>query len=76
MDTTAFINSGAIRTPVLSGDITMADLFQVLPFENSIDLLELKGSTIRQILEISAGLLSHEEDNTNGAFIQVSGKHG
>ena len=69
------INSGGMRSSTLGKSITMADLLEVFPFENSIDIMELKGSTIRQILEKSAGLLSTEEQNTHGGFIQVSGTY-
>jgi len=70
----AMINSGAIRTNTLGGNITTADLLEVFPFENSIDIVELRGSTIRQILKRSAGLLPKtEEDDPHGGFIQVSG---
>ena len=69
------INSGGMRSSTLGKNITMADLLEVFPFENSIDIMKLNGSTIRQILEKSAGLLSTEEQNTHGGFIQVSGTY-
>ena len=68
------INSGGIRSGLSSGNITLADLLEIFPFENSIDMLELRGSTIRQILKRSAGLLiTEEEEDPPGGFIQVSG---
>ena len=70
----AMINSGGMRAKSLGNDITMEDLLNVFPYENSIDVMELKGGTIRKVLEKSAKLLSPEKPNTGGGFIQVSGK--
>ena len=72
--TIAMINSGGMRAKSLGNDITMEDLLNVFPYENSIDVMELKGGTIRKVLEKSAKLLSPEKPNTGGGFIQVSGK--
>ena len=69
------INSGAIRAKSLGDEITMTDILEVFPFGNSIDNLDLKGSTIRDVLEKSAELLSTEVKYTGGGFIQVSGNN-
>ena len=69
--------SGSIRANELDGTITLADVLEVFPFENSIDYLELKGSTLRTVLERSAEILSPDPDEeiTEGHFMQVSGKY-
>ena len=72
--TIAMINSGGMRAKSLGNDITMEDLLNVFPYENSIDVMELKGGAIRKVMEKSAKLLSPEKPNTGGGFIQVSGK--
>ena len=72
--TIAMINSGGMRAKSLGNDITMEDLLNVFPYENSIDVMELRGGTIRKVMEKSAKLLSPEKPNTGGGFIQVSGK--
>ena len=76
INTIAMTNSGAIRVNELNGAITLADVLEVFPFENSIDYLELKGSTLRTVLERSAEILSPDldEEITEGHFMQVSGK--
>jgi len=71
--TIAMINSGGMRAKSLGNDITMEDLLNVFPYENSIDVMELRGGTIRKVMEKSAKLLSPEKPNTGGGFIQVSG---
>ena len=45
---------------------------EMLPFGNSIDLLQLKGKTIRNIIGKSAAGIGTSEDHK--AFLQVSGK--
>ena len=67
------INSGGIRSGIY-GNITLADVLAIFPYENSIDILEFRGSTIRQILKTSAGMLTIEEQmRPPGGFLQVSG---
>ena len=69
----AIMNSGGIKTKILKDTISMEDLLKILPYKNTIDVLELKGSTIRKVLEKSAILLSSEKEDF-GNFLQVSGK--
>ena len=49
-------------------------MLTVLPFQNNIELLEVKGVTLRKVLEKSVGLLSVDGENDGGGFLQVSGK--
>ena len=69
----AIMNSGGIKTKILKDTISMEDLLKILPYKNTIDVLELKGSTIRKVLEKSPILLSSEKEDF-GNFLQVSGK--
>ena len=67
-------NSGSIRSDILSGKITGADLLQIDPFENYVEFLEIKGSILRTEFEKSAKLLTPENElDPDGAFLQVSG---
>ncbi|XP_071870850.1 apyrase [Bombus fervidus] len=52
-------NPGGIRAPIdsIGQDITFADLIMAQPFENTWDILELKGSCILQILEMEEDIL-------------------
>ncbi len=50
----AFINSGSIQGNVNEGEFTNGDLFSILPFGNKIVTMNLKGSDIIELLEISA----------------------
>ena len=69
----AIMNSGGIKSKILEDTLSMEDLLKILPYKNTIDVLELKGSTIRKVLEKSTLLLSSEKEDL-GSFLQVSGK--
>ena len=69
----AIMNSGGIKSKILEDTLSMEDLLKILPYKNTIDVLELKGSTIRKVLEKSTLLLSSEREDL-GSFSQVSGK--
>lgn len=65
----ALINSGSIRDSVDPGVITLREIYQVLPFDNSIIGLRIKGRQLRQALE--HGLTGYPQPW--GGFPQVSG---
>ena len=69
----AIMNSGGIKSKILEDTLSMEDLLKILPYKNTIDVLELKGSTIRKVLEKSTLLLSSKKEDL-GSFLQVSGK--
>jgi 2',3'-cyclic-nucleotide 2'-phosphodiesterase (5'-nucleotidase family) len=46
----AFINMGGVRTGVEAGEVTYADLFQVLPFENEVYIITMRGDVLRSYL--------------------------
>jgi len=50
----ALINSGAIQDELPGGDVTLKDLMQALPFDNSITMIEVTGSKLIEF--IAAGL--------------------
>ncbi len=52
----AIINSGGIRDMMPAGDISIATIMKVLPFDNSISTMELKGEDISAMFNfIAAG---------------------
>jgi 5'-nucleotidase / UDP-sugar diphosphatase len=65
----AFINGGGVRASMGQGPATMGAILVVLPFQNTIATLKLKGSDLRAALEHG---LSQVEDLA-GRFPQVSG---
>lgn len=51
----AVINSGGVRTSIAAGDVTYADIFQVLPFENEVYIVTLSGAQLREYLNTNSG---------------------
>jgi len=64
----ALHNGGGIRAAIDAGDITLADILQVLPFGNEVATVELTGAQLREILARSIA-----EPRPHGGFLQVSG---
>jgi len=44
------LNQGGIRAPILKGNITARTAYQVMPFENSIIVVEMKGVHIKKLV--------------------------
>ncbi|XP_037098402.1 5'-nucleotidase [Syngnathus acus] len=69
------LNSGSIRTAIderyKNGSITMEEILTVLPFQQSVDLIQIKGSTMKNAFEHSV----HRYGGMHGEFLQVSGIH-
>ena len=49
----AFQNGGGIRADLPAGDITLEKLYTLLPFDNQMVVMDLKGSQILELLEKS-----------------------
>lgn len=47
----AFINNAGIRSVLVEGTITGEDIFNILPFNNTIDKIRIKGKDIKATLE-------------------------
>jgi 2',3'-cyclic-nucleotide 2'-phosphodiesterase (5'-nucleotidase family) len=61
------MNSGGIRSGLPKGDLTRGAIFSMLPFENRLVTLKVKGTTVQAILDFAASRLGK-----NGT-LQVSG---
>jgi len=62
-------NGGGVRTTLNAGNITLADVFKVLPFGNALGIMDLTGDEIKAALEYSV----KDAPNAFGGFLQVSG---
>ncbi|OIQ50655.1 NAD 5'-nucleotidase precursor [Pseudodesulfovibrio hydrargyri] len=62
----ALQNAGGVRESVDQGDITMGTAYTLLPFNNTLVLLELTGEQVRQTLETGV-------DRGGGAFLYAGG---
>ncbi len=65
----AMMNAGGIRNSLPKGDISLKDVYAVLPFDNKIGVVELSGSQIIDML--NKGLENYL--TLGGEFIQISG---
>ncbi|XP_033635326.1 snake venom 5'-nucleotidase-like [Asterias rubens] len=68
----AMTTTGSVSAnEVTAGDITINDLLLNMPYGNTIDVLELKGKHILDMLEHS--VKRYEDSGNAGEFIQLSG---
>lgn len=52
----AFMNTGGVRIPDLpAGSITLGKIYELMPFDNLMVLLKMKGSLLKQYLDTLAG---------------------
>lgn len=61
----AIQNTGGIRTEIKKGDITLRDLYQTMPFDNTIVTMNITGKTLRRLIA--------ESFKDNRAGLQISG---
>ncbi|ODN02906.1 Snake venom 5'-nucleotidase [Orchesella cincta] len=75
--TIGLLNSGGIRGSIdetaNGGSISMEDVLQVLPFQNTIDLIEIKGSDLKDAFEYAVDGYDPKGYRLAGKFLQVSG---
>jgi len=62
----AFQNGGGLRTSITAGDVTVGQLWEVIPFDNTFILMDMQGSQIMAVLQ-------HGINNPNYGSIQYSG---
>lgn len=67
--TIAIQNGGGLRASIDSGEVTMGEVLNVLPFQNTLATFELKGSDIVAALENGASQI----EEGAGRFAQVAG---
>lgn len=70
-------NGGGIRASVSqmenNGSITMEDVLAVAPFQNTIDIVELRGRHVKEMFEHSVRKYDPTGLSASGGFLQVSG---
>lgn len=65
----ALANGGSIRASIQAGDITKRNLYDVLPFPNTLAIVEVTGKELRAALENGVSQITEG----GGRFPQVSG---
>ena len=62
----AFQNGGGVRTSIPKGEITVGDMYEVMPFDNTLYTFDMTGEQIKEVLE--NGIM-----NTDIGWVQLSG---
>lgn len=60
------INGGGVRIPIEKGNITIGTMYDLMPFDNTVVTMEMKGSDIKKLFE-------HGIANKEVGWIQYSG---
>jgi 2',3'-cyclic-nucleotide 2'-phosphodiesterase (5'-nucleotidase family) len=50
----AFVNYGGVRSYIAKGDVTVGQIFELMPFDNLVVLQEIKGTVLQQFLDATA----------------------
>ncbi|QCR32601.1 5'-nucleotidase C-terminal domain-containing protein [Lysinibacillus sp. SGAir0095] len=61
-------NGGGIRSSIDAGPITVAEVIKVLPFMNTLAVMDVTGAELKETFETSVGVYPNE----NGGFLHVS----
>jgi len=69
----AIQNAGAVRTDIAAGDITIGDVYQLLPFDSTIVNLNMTGAEIKQTLEEGLNFALFIKDGSTGAYPYAAG---
>lgn len=77
----AIFNKGGLRNSLPKGDITIGNIFELMPFDNEVVLLKLSGSQFKDMLDkiiekggIPVGGLRMEIKGTTPTNVTVNGK--
>ncbi|WP_346235365.1 choice-of-anchor I family protein [Lysinibacillus telephonicus] len=65
----ALQNGGGIRAAIDAGPITVGEVIKVLPFGNTLAVMDVTGAELKEAFEISVGKYPGE----NGGFLHVAG---
>lgn len=66
----SIVNLGGLRAPIAKGDITMSTVFQVMPFENTIVVVEVTGRQLRSAFD---NMARRGGDGLSGAHLTIDG---
>ena len=67
----AFTNSGGLRANLRRGQLKVEDIYEVMPFENEVVIIELTGAEVIQV--VREGLLHRGGEPCSGVLVKVSG---
>lgn len=65
----ALVNMGGLRNILSEGEITCENIYEILPFENSLCVLTVKGSTLR---ELFVAIAAKRGDGVGGVQLNIT----
>ena len=73
----AVVNLGGLRTVVPAGDITIGKVFELMPFENELVIVWIKGDKLQELLDFFAsvggeGVSGVRMEISNGKAVNIS----
>lgn len=63
------VNMGGLRNVITKGPVTCGNIYEVLPFENSLSVLTLKGTTLKMLFE---DIARRGGEGVSGVALQIS----
>ena len=51
----AILNNGGLRAPIAAGDVTVGSIYELMPFENAITVVQLPGTKVIELAHQIAG---------------------
>lgn len=63
------INVGGLRNVLSAGDITCGNVFEILPFDNSLCLLTMKGRCMKSLME---NIAARKGEGVSGVHLEIS----
>ncbi len=67
----ALANGGGIRASIEAGEVTLGQVFTVLPFQNTLATFQIDGAGIKAALENAVA--QYDDPDKDGRFLQVAG---
>jgi 2',3'-cyclic-nucleotide 2'-phosphodiesterase (5'-nucleotidase family) len=67
----AFTNRGGLRANLRAGMLKVGDIFELMPFENELVVIELTGAEVIKVVE--SGVLRRGGEPVSGVKVRVSG---
>lgn len=63
------VNMGGLRNVITKGPVTCGNIYEILPFENSLSVLTLKGTTLKMLFE---DIAQRGGEGVSGVALQIS----
>jgi len=69
----SMLNNGGLRAPIAAGDVTAGSIYELMPFENALTVVQLPGS---KVLELADQIASRGGEPIAGFSFGIAGPDG